>query len=111
MIETNILEVFSRSGMSRTDFAARLGISNAVLSHIASGRNKASLDLVVAILNQFPDINPDWLLLGRGEMKRGGKNLEEFRSKIQTYIGNIRSTTARTNEQLQLIESEITELK
>lgn len=111
MIETNILEVFNRSGLSRTDFAAKLGISNAVLSHIASGRNKASLDLVIAILTQFPDISPDWLLFGKGEMKKGEKNLDEFRSKIQTYIGNIRSTAARTAEQLQLIESEIAELK
>lgn len=97
--------------MSRTDFAAKLGISNAVLSHIASGRNKASLDFVIAILTKFPDISPDWLLLGRGEMKRGERNLEDFRSKVQTYIGNIRSIAVKTTEQLQLIENEITELK
>lgn len=70
MLEIRILEVFKQSQLSRAEFAQALGISNAVLSHISSGRNKPSLDLVLALLDKFKDINPEWLLLGNGPMLR-----------------------------------------
>ena len=74
MLEIRILEVFKQSQLSRAEFAQALGISNAVLSHISSGRNKPSLDLVLSLLDKFKDINPEWLLLGNGPMLR--KDLE-----------------------------------
>ena len=70
MLEIRILEVFKHSQMSRVEFAQALGISNAVLSHISSGRNKPSLDLVLALLDKFKEIHPEWLLLGNGPMLR-----------------------------------------
>lgn len=58
-------------GLSSSTFARMLEIQPSGISHILSGRNKPSFDLVVKILNVFPDVNPDWLLLGKGEMTRG----------------------------------------
>lgn len=49
--------------MSASTMARHLGIQPSGLSHILSGRNKPSFDLVVKILRAFPDVNPDWLLL------------------------------------------------
>ena len=37
---------------------------------IISGRNNPSLDVMTKILHRYPQINPDWLLLGKGEMLR-----------------------------------------
>jgi len=84
MLEIRILEVFKQSELSRAEFAQALGISNAVLSHISSGRNKPSLDLVLALLNKFPEIHPEWLLLGNGPMLR--KDLQSEWQKQQDDI-------------------------
>lgn len=50
-------------GLTSTQLARMLEIQPSGISHILSGRNKPSFDLVVKILRVFPDINPDWLLL------------------------------------------------
>ena len=56
--------------LSATSFARMLEIQPSSISHILSGRNKPSYDLVVKILRAFPELNPDWLLLDSSEMFR-----------------------------------------
>lgn len=67
-VATRIFKIFNEKGMNRGVFAQKAGISPAVLSHIASGRNAPSLDLVLAVTRLFPDVALDWLLLGKGSM-------------------------------------------
>ena len=55
--------LLKNKGLTATSLARILGIQPSGLSHILSGRNKPSFDLVVKILRAFPEINPDWLLL------------------------------------------------
>jgi plasmid maintenance system antidote protein VapI len=59
-----------------TSLARLLEIQPSAISHILSGRNKPSFDLVVKILRLFPDINPDWLLLDGSEMLRSSASSE-----------------------------------
>ena len=56
--------------MGQAQFASAIGIQRAAMSHIISGRNNPSLDVMTKILHRYPQINPDWLLLGKGEMLR-----------------------------------------
>ncbi len=56
--------------LSAADLAERLGTERSGISHFLSGRNKPSLSFVVRMLEKFPEINPDWLLLGHGPMLR-----------------------------------------
>lgn len=58
-------------------FAEIIGVQRSSISHILSGRNKPSFDVINSILIKFPKVNPDWLLLGTGEM---------YRKPIQTSI-------------------------
>jgi plasmid maintenance system antidote protein VapI len=55
--------ILKNKGVNATTLARMLDIQPSGLSHILSGRNKPSFDLVVKILKVFPDLNPDWLLL------------------------------------------------
>lgn len=59
--------------LTATSLARLLEIQPSGISHIMSGRNKPSFDLVVKILSAFPDINPDWLLLDSDEVYRRGE--------------------------------------
>ena len=63
--------LLKNKGLTATSLARLLEIQPSGLSHILSGRNKPSFDLVVKILKAFPDVNPDWLLLDSAEIFRG----------------------------------------
>ena len=58
-------------------FAEIIGVQRSSVSHILSGRNKPSYDVIHSILTKFPKINPDWLLTGSGDM---------YRKPVQTSI-------------------------
>lgn len=47
-----------------------LGVQPATISHILNGRNRPSFEFIEKLLQRFPKINPDWLLLGKGGLYR-----------------------------------------
>jgi transcriptional regulator with XRE-family HTH domain len=63
-----IKELILNEGLTSGTFADLIGVQRSSISHILNGRNNPSLDFVVKTLQQFPRINPDWLLMGQGEM-------------------------------------------
>jgi transcriptional regulator with XRE-family HTH domain len=58
-----ILDYYS---LSASAFADALGVQRSGLSHLMSGRNKPSLDLVMKISETYPEVNLYWLLNGTG---------------------------------------------
>lgn len=62
--------LISTRGMTNATFAEKVGVQPSNISHVLSGRNKASLDLVMKILNSFKEVRTEWLLHGRGSMTR-----------------------------------------
>lgn len=63
-----IKQVMKVLGMNSTKFSDETGIMRAALSHITSGRNNPSADVLTKILERFTDIDPGWLITGRGTM-------------------------------------------
>jgi transcriptional regulator with XRE-family HTH domain len=63
-VSIRIFQLLSEKGISKSEFSQLSGISKATLSHIESGRNKASLKLIQACLSVFPDLDLNWLLKG-----------------------------------------------
>lgn len=54
--------------LTPTQFADAIGVARPIVSHILSGRNKPSLEVVQRILAAMPDLAMPWLLNGTGEM-------------------------------------------
>lgn len=63
---TRIKEIIDSENLSPSRFADYIGVPRSTISHIMSGRNKASLEVVQKILESFPHISADWLVLGKG---------------------------------------------
>jgi transcriptional regulator with XRE-family HTH domain len=63
-----ILEVIREKKLTPSQFADEIGIQRSGISHILSGRNKPSLEFVIKTLKRFPDIKPEWLLSGAGDL-------------------------------------------
>jgi transcriptional regulator with XRE-family HTH domain len=67
-LNTRIIEVMDKNGLTKSSFAAKLGVSLPLIAHICSGRNKPGIELIQKVMQAFPEINPHWLLLGQGNM-------------------------------------------
>lgn len=65
-----ILKIMEREGLTPSKFAESIGIQRSAMSHIISGRNNPSLDVLLKILERFTYVDSDWLLFGKGEMIR-----------------------------------------
>ncbi|WP_460621594.1 helix-turn-helix domain-containing protein [Hymenobacter tenuis] len=64
-----IKQIISTQKLSPTQFADAIGVSRPIVSHILSGRNKPSLEVVQKIVSAFPGLSLSWLLLGTGPMQ------------------------------------------
>ncbi len=61
--------LMQNENLTASRLAEILEIKPAAVSHILSGRNKPSFDLLCKIVNRFPQINPYWLLGDAEEMR------------------------------------------
>ena len=80
--KTRIEKIMQVEGMTSGQFAQEIGVQNSTLSHILNNRNNPSLDVIKKILNRFPVVNADWLILGQGPMFR-----QELHSQMPTLFG------------------------
>ena len=72
-----IAKIIASEGLNSSAFADLIGIQRSNISHILNGRNGPSLELLQKILNNFPQYNTDWLVMGRGEI---------YKKPVQTTI-------------------------
>lgn len=71
-MKARLERILSEKSLSANKLAELLEVQPSGISHILSGRNKPSLDFIVKLLSVFPDISPDWFILGKGNMYRKG---------------------------------------
>lgn len=67
-MKDRIIQIMRQTGLSNAEFAEKIGISTSSLSHIFSGRNNPSLDVVKRIHKSFPEISLNWIMYGEGNM-------------------------------------------
>lgn len=66
-----IEELIKSLGISPSQFADEIRVQRSSVSHVLSGRNKPSLDFITKIITRYPEIDPEWLLTGRGKLYSG----------------------------------------
>lgn len=52
------------NNLTASAFADEIGVQRSSMSHILSGRNKPSLELIQKVLTRFPKVSADWLIAG-----------------------------------------------
>jgi transcriptional regulator with XRE-family HTH domain len=56
--------------LSASQFAEKIGVQRSSLSHLLSGRNKPSLDFVIKIVEEFPEVDLYWFLFNQGSFPK-----------------------------------------
>lgn len=74
--------------LSASGFADKVGVQRSSLSHLLSGRNKPSLDLILKIVESFPEVDLYWILNGKGNFPK---------SEMQNEVITVSSTPFEKN--------------
>lgn len=59
--------ILDLENLSPAQLADRLGVQRSGISHILSGRNKPSFELLQRVVQSFPEISAKWLITGNGK--------------------------------------------
>ena len=114
--------IMTTYNLNASQLAENIGIQRSTLSHILSGRNKPSLDVVQRLLKSFPEIQAAWLLNGDGDSGYKSNNQDNDMSKrlgepeIDLFSGHETEATAvidspRTKKPIKPVENIVNEGK
>jgi transcriptional regulator with XRE-family HTH domain len=116
-----IEKILHDKGLTQAEFADLINVNRSSITHIMTGRNKSSDTVVARTLLTFPDINPNWLSAGEGEMylehvyvpprpnvseSDTGKD-EHFGGLFDTYIPENKDITEHVEQKNPFWESHI----
>ena len=86
--------------LTSSQLADTIGVPRSSVSHLLTGRNKPSLDFILKLIKEYPEVNLYWLLNGKGSFP-----------PIKDEIQKITPAPENTKEIQQEIESEPEQLK
>ena len=65
-MQDRLKQFLSMENISPARFAEVMGIQRSGISHLLAGRNKPSFEFIQRMMTAYPDINYEWLILGKG---------------------------------------------
>lgn len=81
-MKDRIAQIIDYKALTPSRFADIIGIQRSRISHIMSGRNNPSIDVITKIIEKFPDIDLKWLMTGEGQMLNAENRLFEKESDL-----------------------------
>ncbi|MBL6963399.1 MAG: helix-turn-helix transcriptional regulator [Bacteroidetes bacterium] len=114
-LTSRIKDILEMLNLNPSQLADQIGINRSRLSHILTGRNNPSLEIIQGILKQYPQINPDWLLSGQGEFYREGNTLatdiKESEDEMEKESPTEDLFSYQRTENKQILKSQPSDLK
>lgn len=85
-MKDRIKKVIDHEQLTSSKFADIINVQRSSISHILSGRNNPSLEVVQKILTSFSTLNSEWLLFGRGAMFKNEENSHSENSEAKEKV-------------------------
>ena len=83
-MNTRLKQFLSAENISQSQFADTIKVVRASVSHVLAGRNNPSYDFIKAIMDNYPSLSIEWLMLGKGKMyKDPNLSIETLESPAQ----------------------------
>lgn len=67
-MNTRLKQFLAAENITQAQFADRINVVRASVSHVLAGRNNPSFDFIKAMMAQYPNLNIEWLMFGKGKM-------------------------------------------
>lgn len=64
--------------ITQSQLADKLGVARAGVSHVLAGRNKPGYEFIFNLTTNFPDLNLEWLITGKGKMYKSLMNSHQI---------------------------------
>lgn len=84
-MKERIEKIMSLYSLTSVKMAEIMDVQPSNISHIISGRNNPSYDFIAKLLSRFPELSPDWIISGTGDVYRS-------KSAINTDVNDDKST-------------------
>ena len=97
-INDRIKELIIKEKLTNSEFAKRTNLNPSIVSHILSGRNKASLQVVESIKEQFTNVNLEYLITGNGELYSDFTFVKNPR-ETKTDNGRVKEMSSKPTDQ------------
>ena len=88
--------ILKEKKLSIAEFSEQVGIQRSSLSHLFTGRNKPSIDLLLKIKKQFPGTDLEWLITGESlasPAKAKENTASTIEKKDENVVTNVTSST------------------
>jgi transcriptional regulator with XRE-family HTH domain len=99
MLNNKIKNILLIKDLSPSRFADEIGVQRSSISHILSGRNKPSLEIVQKIIRRFPDLGMEWIL------EEEEQEPDEEESNTGKNYKNDTNLKSLTSEELKLADA------
>ena len=99
-----IKQIMEMCDATPAQFATELGINRSNLTHVFSGRNQPSLDLTRKILETFPEVKAEWLIMGTGPMTKSDELKMNKEQNIESTTDQPLNLTENKNNREKSIE-------
>ncbi|MGM0496843.1 MAG: helix-turn-helix domain-containing protein [Bacteroidota bacterium] len=101
-MKERIQKLLHEYSISSTYLADKIGVQRSSISHLLSGRNKPGFDFIQKLLKNYPEINPNWLILGNGPMyvtkNQATLPFSEAKEESSSRESNIRSESNKEDQ-------------
>lgn len=114
-VNERIGELIKALKISNNAFSKSIGKSASAVNFMLDGRSKPSYDVLEAICEVYPDVNPSWLLVGEGTMWRSEVSTTNPASAgpdqyLQSYLEKLEEQFKRIVNQLETKDMQIASL-
>lgn len=113
-MQNRLQKILDSEQLTPAKFAEILGVQRSAISHIITGRNNPSFDLISKIITKFPALNSDWLITGKGNMYKTivQGSLFDFDTPKKDELTD-KTTTIKTDEKKMVtdVKTDIDESK
>ena len=77
-MNTRLKQFIAAENITQAQFADNINVVRASVSHILAGRNKPGYEFISGLMHHYPDLNLEWLMLGKGKMYKDSRKDEEY---------------------------------
>lgn len=67
-MNNRLKQFLAAENITQAQFADNINVVRASVSHVLSGRNNPSFDFIKAMMANYPRLNMEWLMFGKGKM-------------------------------------------
>lgn len=106
-----IVEIADYKGVKISALERNIGASEGVIRHAIRKNTDIQGKWLSKISENYPDISPEWLLTGRGDMVIGTPEIQGDLHTLGQVVSNLSEALKEANHTIAFLKGEITNLR